>query len=519
MWAASAASPTAAKRRASGPARLLSLIATLAILAPAAAADTPVSSPQGSLGECASGKTCAATWNPESAGDDRIAVVADAGHLEARAPAPSGTSLDVSLSGASVGHPAHRHLNATWSRLNSSRPAALEDEVWFESRPKRDEDRGWGVFLSVDVPRFRRVAIVSYCWSICQLDGNSFAHSNETEVSPAPSGGVLDLSEGTDHALVHKGDEVDRCLALNLRCPARLPAAPVAARLASTLPDVAVSFALRDIAVRVGEPAWPSGDSPSPPATGGNRPSTRPAFTPPGPEQPPGSPPVAGPRPGLLASLGPGPVVHDRVTTVGDAWAELPIGPGPESAALVVIGVFALVVIGLLLALRADPLAHPRRRIVYEHFVERPGTRIGTAAAALGMSHNLTKYHVARLMLAGLLRAEGGGTRKRYFRRGIAGSDVPHEGSRRGWPRVVLCLLASGGESDYPSIRRSTGIPASSLTETVKRLSAWGLVRVKGTRPRRVLILDAGEKAVQADPLVRRAPPERASSGTLAGDD
>ncbi|HEV8360886.1 MAG TPA: MarR family transcriptional regulator [Candidatus Thermoplasmatota archaeon] len=202
------------------------------------------------------------------------------------------------------------------------------------------------------------------------------------------------------------------------------------------------------------------------------------------------------------AAPGPSPSVAGALR---DALAAAPQAAFVGGAALGASLAFAWGLYTRIAAHRA--LDQGTRRRIYDLVAGQPGVRVGTLRRQLELSYPAVERHVRMLVHFGLLEVHPGGQR-RLFVRGSADADgrAAVVASSTPQARRVLDHLRTRGPVTMGALRAELGLPRSSASLVVQRLSAAGLV-VARPEGRRLLVALPSQLPAPEQVALAPAPP------------
>lgn len=138
-----------------------------------------------------------------------------------------------------------------------------------------------------------------------------------------------------------------------------------------------------------------------------------------------------------------------------------------------------------------DVLSNKNRTLVFEALAAHPGSRPAELSRATGIHEAVVRYHLKRLVEAGLARSETAGAATLWFARGASATPpIDQVLARRGVRsetvrRLVAALLSFPGGATQLEVSEATGISRRLVSYHLQRLEDVELVTKREGRPAR----------------------------------
>lgn len=412
-------------------------------------------------------------------------------------------------------------LNHTWVGLNNSLPPGVREYFTLESRPIKPDPDHWYLFPAIHLPvvvqlplggpAAEHVVPFYVKWDTWYTD---YEH-----VYPFGRSGLnSQFGDEKDGGQFDSDRLVEQLRPLAQECPSRFyapascgpwaqavsPAVSNAIALeASVTPKVLLGFALNRTDIRL----QPEPQAAATPETGSSQnlvpsPTSEAHLA-----GEPSEDAVARKPFELDALLKPWSalsVVADGASPAGGLSSAALESSEDVSAALALLaiggGVLGLAV-ALFHRLRKEALlSQENRRRVYQFIEANPGTRSGTIASLLGLDYKTVRWHVRALDEYGLVVHGAADAQSRLFIADAAVGRREREmiiASSTPVARIVLDHVRRCGRVEMSLMRRELGLPASSASVAVSRLTRAGLL-CKQRIGRQVLLTVAPSRELEA---------------------
>jgi DNA-binding MarR family transcriptional regulator len=223
----------------------------------------------------------------------------------------------------------------------------------------------------------------------------------------------------------------------------------------------------------------------------------------------------AAPVPGPATPGSGAPAAAPPASPVQSFGALVPVPAGEVGALAPALAVLGGALAALLLQLprgllalyhrvqRHRALEQPTRRRIYESIAARPGVRVGTLQAQLGLNYNTVLRHVRVLQRLGLVEGDASPQRRWFVRDAGLGVQARKAAVAASSPVAasVVRYLAARGPVALATMRAELGLPKSSASTALRRMAHAGLVERRGEGRGLVVALAASAAAPPHGPL------------------
>lgn len=150
-------------------------------------------------------------------------------------------------------------------------------------------------------------------------------------------------------------------------------------------------------------------------------------------------------------------------------------------------------------------LGHEGRARLLEFIESNAGICETELSVRAGIDRNTAKYHLKRLLRAGLVTKRREGRRVHFFPRNMAYMELQKAvaGARGETRRKILYLIHEKPEMSWRAIGRQLGITARAVRWHLERLESTNLIQIdRSTAHRKVHLTPALEAVLQGDPTL-----------------